>query len=788
MKKYNCKNLIPLIGLIILILTGCSSTPKVAGKVTDEQIANPPQAAPEGDKNLFLRALGAQNKGQFEAAVKLWKQFLSKYPKSHEAHNNLGMVYYTQDQLTPALEEFETAYRLMPEDETIRVNLAKALELKANIFHENREYYKTLEVLARLLEVVPEYDKQKIMFKQEQVEDQIFIQVMETNTGDAYHDFIKRFPDGLNAVRAQAILDDNPDMKPTQVVKKKKRTKKSEPAGKPTNVKSWLSGSTKKTPEEEPAAQNSATFSPPAPSEDTEKKKKKDIFGLDPEAAEEIEEEDVTAAQASPPAPEVPFEDPSKPVRAGNDTPDTSASPEQRPASASSEPGRSDPSATAASLETSADLEPTQATAIPTEIATAQPAEPPATAVTAPAPAQPEQDMPAPQAVNVEKTVQTGPAAAPAPSKESEESESERIARIIREEMAKEEQAKNASQPTSAPAPAPAEPPPVEEPAPETPAVQAQMSAPPAAEPTPAAPSEPDQVVALPPIPKPAPAAAPAPVKQPGSVTMVVITVAEGSTLNVRSQPSTKGEVLGYLERDDMMPLISESGDWYEVGIDESTTGWVHKKFAVTQDVLTQEAALDLPAAEPSTEEELAAVDLPTGAPAEENPPMVVIQVKEGSALNVRSIPSSSGEVVAKLAAGESVPLADKQDGWYQVELMTGEKGWVSSKFSSIEMGSLPPEMTASAAPEETTAPPAPAAPVTTVVVIKVSKGSSLNVRSRPSSSSSVMGSLKSGDMRPLMQESGDWYQIEMPDGSKGWVSSKFSGKMDLSSNFIPVP
>ena len=95
---------------------------------------------------------------------------------------------------------------------------------------------------------------------------------------------------------------------------------------------------------------------------------------------------------------------------------------------------------------------------------------------------------------------------------------------------------------------------------------------------------------------------------------------------------------------------------------------------------------------------------------------------------------------------------------------------------------------TKTAKKEAAPAPAAPAAPITTVIVIKVKSGSSLNVRSKPSSSGVVTGSMKSGDMAPLVKETGDWYQIELPDGTSGWVSSKFSAKSDVASTFIPNP
>ena len=64
---------------------------------------------------------------------------------------------------------------------------------------------------------------------------------------------------------------------------------------------------------------------------------------------------------------------------------------------------------------------------------------------------------------------------------------------------------------------------------------------------------------------------------------MVVIQMSEGSTLNVRNQPSTEGEVMGYLENGDMMPFMSESGDWYQIEIEEGLSGWISKQYSTVR-------------------------------------------------------------------------------------------------------------------------------------------------------------------------------------------------------------
>jgi len=211
MKPFESKHLIALLAVLALAFAGCSSGgSKPAAQQTAQQMEAPQTVVLKPDKILFSQALKAQNAGQFESAIQLWESFLSKYPDSFEGHNNLGLVYYTQDMLSQALQEFETAYRLEPADERIRKNLARALRFKASMLHENRDYFKTLGILARLETIVEPEEKQAVLFKQEQVEDQIFLQVIKADNSAAYQDFINRFPDGLNAVRAREFLEKRP--------------------------------------------------------------------------------------------------------------------------------------------------------------------------------------------------------------------------------------------------------------------------------------------------------------------------------------------------------------------------------------------------------------------------------------------------------------------------------------------------------------------------------------------------------------------------------------------------
>ena len=824
MKLSETKHLIALLGVLALVFSGCASNgSKPEAQQTDQQIEAPQTVVDGPDKALYSQALKAQNAGQFESATQLWREFLAKHPDSFEGHNNLGLVYYTQDMLSQALQEFETAHRLEPVDPRIRKNLARALRFKASMIQEKRDYFKTLEILARLEKIVEPEEKQAVLFKQEQVEDQIFLQVIKANNSASYQDFVNRFPDGLNAVRAQEYLEKHPH-KASRSTARNNKVSKSISKG-----RSWISsGKVVENPSdgtpwassEQPPdyARPTATYTPPPAG--TKKKKSGDFFGTDSAAVEDTE--NVVAAQEMDPVAVVPFEDFEKPERSSG---------EQTAAQEPDEGKESlrvagEPDEPTAGLDTLPDLTPSQVATLPAEeeapqsadTATGdikmQPAEQ-EQAVTASVEETVEQAIPEEAKQEVPAVVQTEQQASPeekpmeeagvspeveSATPESVESESERIARIVREEIAKEESAQTQSEPQASSEEEPMEvarvdPEDQEVKQEEIPAESIPVEETPAPEP------EEKQKVSQETVSETVAALIPAlpqtkepkvPAESVAPVTMVVVEMRKGATLNVRAKPSARGEILGYLENGDMMPFMSESGDWYQIEIEEGVSGWVSKSYSTTRSVA---AEASLPAPQDDMSSELASLEpeQQQSSGAMEGA-MVLVTVREDSTLNVRSLPSSSGAVVDMLFGGDKLPLVKEENGWYQVQFEDETTGWISKKFSVIEGGTPVAAVEASLpvpVPKKKKAPwgtPAKKEMVTTVIVIKVPEGSSLNVRSAPSSQGQVLGSLKRGDMRPLLEENDEWYQVELQDGQAGWVSQKFSGKMNLDSSFVESP
>ena len=58
----------------------------------------------------------------------------------------------------------------------------------------------------------------------------------------------------------------------------------------------------------------------------------------------------------------------------------------------------------------------------------------------------------------------------------------------------------------------------------------------------------------------------------------------------------------------------------------------------------------------------------------------------DSSNLNIRSTPSTEGEIVGKAAHGETVTLVEKtDDSWWKVKTKDGEEGYAFAQYLSPE-------------------------------------------------------------------------------------------------------
>jgi tetratricopeptide (TPR) repeat protein len=97
-------------------------------------------------QTAFERAREAESRGQWEEAERLYRRALALNPTLVEARNNLGTLYVRQQQLTAAIDEFQSAIRLDPDYAIARNNLGSAYFLSGQEAQAVQEFLMALHI------------------------------------------------------------------------------------------------------------------------------------------------------------------------------------------------------------------------------------------------------------------------------------------------------------------------------------------------------------------------------------------------------------------------------------------------------------------------------------------------------------------------------------------------------------------------------------------------------------------------------------------------------------------
>ena len=262
-----------------------------------------------------------------------------------------------------------------------------------------------------------------------------------------------------------------------------------------------------------------------------------------------------------------------------------------------------------------------------------------------------------------------------------------------------------------------------------------------------------------------------------------VVTATTTANLNIRSAPSRDAESLAILPAGTMVGftgLMDVSGEWVQVDAAEGPTGWVWADFlSNVPDSLTVWSADETTGNESDEDddEEIAAMP-PFGAD--------VVTATTTANLNIRNMPSLDAESLAILPFGTVVGftgLTNESGDWVQVDAADGPTGWVWAPFLSDVPGDLTvwsADETAGdgesgddeSADEEAAAEPPFGADVVTATTVY-----NINIRNRPNRNAESLAILPAGTVvgfTGLIDDSGNWVQVDAADGPVGWVWAAF--------------
>ncbi|ULT56663.1 N-acetylmuramoyl-L-alanine amidase [Neobacillus drentensis] len=124
--------------------------------------------------------------------------------------------------------------------------------------------------------------------------------------------------------------------------------------------------------------------------------------------------------------------------------------------------------------------------------------------------------------------------------------------------------------------------------------------------------------------------------------------------------------------------------------------------------------------------------------------------------LNVRESADLSSKVISRVHQGETFDIIQKRNDWDQIKLANNQTGWVYDAYLT-----------------------------STEKIAGSINTYSLNIRERPSSSSRVVGYLKSGAKISIHTEQAGWAKIVSSSGVSGWVNEKYIDKETPNSHHI---
>ncbi|WP_042352339.1 SH3 domain-containing protein [Bacillus massiliigorillae] len=188
-------------------------------------------------------------------------------------------------------------------------------------------------------------------------------------------------------------------------------------------------------------------------------------------------------------------------------------------------------------------------------------------------------------------------------------------------------------------------------------------------------------------------------------------------TLRVRSTPSTNASIVGVLQQNQQVQILGTQNGWSKIEFG-STIGWVSSEYLRFKHLKGYTT---------------------------------------GSSLNIRSKASDTSTKIGSLNKGTQVTIISESQGWYYIQ--SGYiNGWVSKDYISLQ-GSK----------EDST----PSRDSNYVGGIKYVKSSTLNVRSKSSTNSTIVQVLKQNDQVTVLQEVGEWSKVQFSNG-QGWVANQY--------------
>lgn len=198
--------------------------------------------------------------------------------------------------------------------------------------------------------------------------------------------------------------------------------------------------------------------------------------------------------------------------------------------------------------------------------------------------------------------------------------------------------------------------------------------------------------------------------------------------LRLRSEPSTTSSTITYLNTGAQVDILENLGEWYKISYN-GTVGYVYATYVTFELSDAGVASASAPALAESVAGQMGVIT--------------------GSVVNFRAEPEmKDANILTTLRAGMELTIVEVVDDEWCQAVYDGQDGFVKADYISVDGIPL-------------------------VDPQGIITGDCVNVRSRPTTDSSVVTKVYAGELVDLLALENDWYAVSV-DGQPGYIRSDF--------------
>ncbi len=189
--------------------------------------------------------------------------------------------------------------------------------------------------------------------------------------------------------------------------------------------------------------------------------------------------------------------------------------------------------------------------------------------------------------------------------------------------------------------------------------------------------------------------------------------------VNLRSGASTEYEVISKVDSGEVLEVTAKDGNWYQVVSNEQEAYISSDFFKVTE---ADGEAID-------------------------------------TNVNVRALPTTAAEQVAKINSGDTVVITGQTADWYQVRRQNGDTAYIYKKFIESVGSELIPMVDEASVVS---------------VYATVSSNTGINLRTEPSTKSEIITVLPLNTVVDIVQLGEEWVKVKTETGIEGYLNTEF--------------